>query len=176
MSSAAAGSSAGGLADPDADPDAPITGGIAETRPDPACLKPEDEAFYRFLLSRIDDNSRSFGTLQRWWDELQLGSPRDVKSYRRQVPLGWVTVAKAGRTLVTPRTQLHAGQRQQHNHHYKHLHERTRCRCINPGSWASGLLAHTVAPIAPRQWQLGRPSLFAEHGIASICSIVLFPS
>lgn len=49
-----------------------------------------------------------------WWEELELGSPRTPRSYRRQVPLGWVTVSKAGKELVTPRTQLPAGQRQQH--------------------------------------------------------------
>ena len=45
----------------------------------------------------------------KWWDELELGTPRDARSYRQQVPLGWVTVSKAGKELVTPRTQLHAG-------------------------------------------------------------------
>ena len=29
-----------------------------------------------------------------WWDELELGSPRTPRSYRRQVPLGWVTVSR----------------------------------------------------------------------------------
>ena len=49
-----------------------------------------------------------------WWDDMGLGSPRSPRSYRQQVPLGWVTLAKEGRKLVTPRTHLAAGARQQH--------------------------------------------------------------
>ena len=50
----------------------------------------------------------------KWWDEMGLGSPRSPRSYRNQVPLGWVTLAKEGRKLVTPRTHLAAGTRQKH--------------------------------------------------------------
>jgi hypothetical protein len=52
-----------------------------------------------------------------WWDEVNMNglhSLHNPQSFRRQVPLGWVTVSKAGRELLTPRTQLHAGARQRH--------------------------------------------------------------
>ena len=54
-----------------------------------------------------------------WWDaateQMGLGSPREPsRQFRKQMPLGWVTIQKAGNQLVTPRTLLRAGERQLH--------------------------------------------------------------
>lgn len=82
-----------------------------------ACISLEAfEPLHRAEVKAVTTNSwrDAYPERPQFWDELNLGSPRSPRSFRRQVPLGWITVAKAGREMLTPRSQLHAGARQRH--------------------------------------------------------------